>query len=163
MNRRDAARLLARRYPGGIDALAPRLGKRADTLRKELTGVEGYKWGVDDEEQLMELCRAAGVADPLAPLSAGAINSGALLIPLPQSMDVGGDTWNCLAEASKRFGTLVQDIGAAVADNTVTANELRTVEADFGALVSTGQSCLTHLRARHEEGKPAHLREVKTG
>ena len=42
MNRRSAALHLARRYPDW-DSLAAHMNKRPDTLRKELTGVEGYK------------------------------------------------------------------------------------------------------------------------
>jgi hypothetical protein len=147
MNRRDAALHLAKRYPGGIDA-----------LRKELTGVNGYKWGVDDEELLVDLCQAARVPDALAPITAAAANAGALLIPLPQHVDADSTTWRCLASATEKFGALVRDIGDAVADGKVTANELRTVEADFGHLVSVGQHCLLSLKAMHEAAKPTHLR-----
>lgn len=130
------------------------MGKRPDTLRKELTGVEGYKWGVDDEELLISLCIAAKVVDPLAPITAAAINAGALVILLPQGLDSGGPTFKCLADAAHEFGVFMTTAADAVADGRVTAHELRDVEQEFGALVAKGQACLGNLSAMHEAGKP---------
>jgi hypothetical protein len=158
MNRRDAALLLAHRYPGGLEALGARLGKRPDTLRKELTGLPGYKWGADDEELLVGLCLAAGVEDSLAPITAAAVNAGALVIPLPRQPDDGGGSFKHLAEAAREFGEFVASVADAEADGRVTANEIKRVERELGDLVSKGQSCVSHLRALHEAGKPTHLR-----
>lgn len=160
MNRRDAALHLARRYPGGIEALAQRMGKHPDTLRKELTAVNGYKWGVDDEEVSMAMCIAAGVSDPLAPLTAVAANLGVLLVPLPQQLDGDSDTFHCLARAASEFSEFMKTIADAVADGKVTANELRRVEHELGDLVAKGQGCVAALRKMHEEAKPAHLKSV---
>lgn len=158
MNRRNAALHLALRHPD-FDSLAAHMGKRSDTLRKELTGVKGYKWGVDDEELLIMLCLAAGVADPLAPLTAGAINASALLIPLPRD-DSGGTTYKCLAEAANEFGGFMSSAADAIADGKVTANELRNVEREFAELVAKGQSCIAQMSALYEAGKPVELRAV---
>jgi hypothetical protein len=160
MNRRDAALHLARRYPGGIEALAPRMGKHADTLRKELTAVNGYKFGVDDEELMMSLCVAAGVHDALAPLTAEAANLGVLLIPLPQQLDGDSDTFHCLAHAAGEFSEFMKTVADAVADGKVTPNELRRVERELGELVSKGQGCVAALRKIYEAEKPAHLRSI---
>jgi hypothetical protein len=158
MNRRAAAMLLANRYPGGLDALAPQLGKRPDTLRKELTGAPAYKWGADDEELMISLCLAAGVSDPLAPITAAAANAGALLIPLPQHASGAADSFRCLADTAREFSEFVASVADAEADGRVTANELKRVERELGELVSRGQDCVARLRKIHEEGKPAHLR-----
>jgi hypothetical protein len=160
MNRRDAALHLARRYPGGIEALAPRMGKKPDTLRKELTGVEGYKWGVDEEELMISLCQAAGVADSIAPITAAAVNAGALVIPLPRELSAQGGSFQCLADAAREFGEFVASVAEAEADGCVTANELRRVERELGELVAKGQGCVARLKAVHEAGKPAHLKAV---
>lgn len=161
MNRRDAALLLAGRYPGGIDALAPRMGKSPATLRKELTGAEGFKWGVDSEELLISLCQSAGVADPIAPITAAAVNAGALVIPLPRAADVDGGSFQCLAEAAREFGEFVASVAEAEADGRVSANELKRVERELGELVAKSQGCVSRLRAVHEAGKPAHLKAVQ--
>jgi hypothetical protein len=160
MNRRDAALHLARRYPGGVEALALRIGKNADTLRKELTGVHGYKWGVDDEELMMELCRAAGVHDALAPLTAEAANLGVLLVPLPQQLSGDSDTFHCLARAASEFSEFMKTVADAVAHGKVTSNDLRRVERELGELVAQGQGCVAALRKIHEDAKPAHIRSV---
>ena len=155
MNRRIAALHLARRYPDW-DSLASHMGKRPDTLRKELTGVEGYKWGVEDEELLISLCLSAKVPDPLAPFTAAAANAGALLIPLPTgSAGAAEHALKCLADAAREFGVFLAKAAEAVADGHVSANELRDVEREFGALVAKGQACLGSLSAMHEAGKPA--------
>ncbi len=153
MNRRIAAFHLARRYPDW-DSLAAHMKKRPDTLRKELTGVEGYKWGVDDEELLIALCIGAGVLDPLGPLTAAALNAGALLLPLPQNLQEDGPTFKCLAEAAQEFGLFMSTLSAAVADGNVTANELKEGELEFSKLVAKGQACMANLTAIHEAGKP---------
>ena len=157
MNRRSAALHLARRYPDW-DSLAAHMNKRPDTLRKELTGVEGYKWGVDDEELLISLCIAAKVADPLAPITAAAVNAGALLIPLAPVSAANGATFKCLADTAYEFGTFMATVSESVADNDVSANEVREVERHFGLLVSKGQACVSQLIAMHEAAKPAFAR-----
>lgn len=47
-------------YPGGREAVALRLGKTEETLRKELSGVPTHKLGVIDAETIVALCRDAG-------------------------------------------------------------------------------------------------------
>lgn len=162
MNRLDANHCLARAYPGGIDAVALRLGKPPDTVRKELTGVKGYKFGIDTEEHLMQICQAAGMHDALLPLTAAAVNMGALLIPLPRD-DASGTTYKCLAEAAHEFGGFMSSAADAIADGKVTANELRNVEREFSELVAKGQSCVAQMAALYEAGKPAELRSVPSG
>lgn len=161
MNRRIAALHLARRYPDW-DSLAAHMGKRPDTLRKELTGVEGYKWGVDDEELLISLCLAAKVPDHLAPITAAAVNAGALVIPLPQEQGANGPTFKCLADAAHEFGLFMAEAAESLADGKVTSTELREVERKFGALVAKGQACVGSMSALHEAGKPAYLRGSAT-
>ena len=162
MNRRDAALLLARRYPGGIEAVASRMGKKADTLRKELTGIDGYKWGVDEEELLVHLCHSAKVADPLSPLTASLLNFGAVVLLLPETSDSDSPTFRCLAEAAQEFGSFMASAADALADGKVSANEMRNVEREFGELVSKGQHCLARMAAIHDAGKPAALRPVSS-
>ena len=156
MNRRIAALHLARRFPDW-DSLAAHMGKRPDTLRKLLTGVEGYKWGDDDEELLISLCMAAKVPDHLAPITAAAVNAGALLIPLPHETQGNSPTFKCLADAAHEFGLFMADAAASLADGRVTSTELREVERHFGALVGKGQACVASMSALHEAGKPGYL------
>lgn len=158
MNRRDEALRLALRYPGGIDALAGRMSKRPDTLRKELTGVHGYKFGVDEEELLIALCIGARVLDPLAPITAAAVNAGAMVIPLPVALDEGSSSFAVLAETAKEFGEFMASVAESAADGRISANEIKRIERESGDLVSRVQACVAHMHAMHEGSKPSHLR-----
>jgi hypothetical protein len=152
MNRLDAALLLAKRYPGGIESLAPRMGIRPDTLRKELTRQDGYKFGTDEEELLMELCEGAGVSDPLAPLTACAVNHGAMLLPLPAALvPNGGAPLERLAEEVKDFAEFTQAQAGAWADARISDNELRDLERKAGALVAVIQQSLADAKRQHDE------------
>jgi hypothetical protein len=159
MNRRAQALHLARRYPDW-DSLAAHMGKRPDTLRKELTGVEGYKWGVDDEELLISLCIAARVADPLAPITAAAVNAGALLIPLLPTTLADGPTFKVLADTAYEFGAFMSTVSESIADGSVSANELREVERHFGLLVGKGQACVGNLVALQAAARPSDIRRA---
>ncbi len=153
MNRRIAALHLARRHPDW-DVLEAHMGKRKDTLRKELTNQPGYKWGVDDEELLIDLCEAIGVPDPLAPLTAGLVNRRVIFWQLPVESEGDSPTFQCLAAAAKDFGEFMVTASAALADGKVTANELKNVQREFGEFVAKGQACLASMSALHEAGKP---------
>jgi hypothetical protein len=160
MNRRDACLHLALAYPGGIEALAQRMGKRPDTLRKELTGAAGYKFGIDEEEVLVALCLAANVPrdQVLAPITAAAVNAGAMVIPLPLSAGGDENTMRCIANTAREFAEFTASIADAAADGRVTANELKRVDLEAIELVARVQACVVTMRAMHESAKPAHLR-----
>ncbi len=160
MNRRDAGLHLALAFPGGLDALSQRMNKRPDTLRKELTGVEGYKWGVADEELLIDMAIAARMRpqEYLSPITAAAVNAGAMVIPLPRDVDVGEDAMRCLAEAASEFGSFMHVNADAAADGRITGNELKNIDRECGRLVSLIQACASKMHALHESGKPNHLR-----
>lgn len=153
MNRRAASLQLAYRFPGGLEAVAALLGKRADTLRKELTGASGYKWGIDDEEQLIALCQAHSVADPLAPIAAAAVNAGAMLLQLP-TVTEEAPTFSCLASAAREFAGFIGSIASADAHGAITARELKQIEREAADLVASTQQCVTHAHRLHLAGRP---------
>jgi len=161
MNRLDANRRTAGRYPGGIDALAVRMNKSPVTLRKELSGAPGFKFGIECEDELMSLCQAAGVVDPLAPLMASAVSHGARVIALPINHGRESSSFQCLAETAREFSEFVASVADAEADGTVTANEVKRVDRELGELIAMAETCAQRLRAMHEAAKPAHLREVR--
>jgi hypothetical protein len=163
MNVVTAAWALARRFKGGVEAAAARIVKNPSTLAKELSGVNGYKFGADDLDALTQAAVADGVPTALEALNLMAANVGAIVVMLPRAADDGADTLKCLAEAAHDFGRFVTGVGAAAADGTVTANELREVERELGALIGRGQACVTRLMALHEAAKPAHLKSVGGG
>lgn len=161
MNVRNAAWHLARRFQNGIEGAALAIGKNADTLRKELTGVHGYKLGLDEVDALTQKAIAEGVSEPLAAVTAMAANANALLLMLPQGLEYDGNTFKCLAEAAREFSEFMSKVAEALGDGMVTANELREVEHAFSVFMAKGQQCLARLQAMHDAGKPAHLHQVR--
>jgi len=56
MNPCDALRLMVRQYPGGLEVMALRIGKRPEVLRKELAGAEAFKLGLNTAMVISEMC-----------------------------------------------------------------------------------------------------------
>lgn len=157
MNRREAARELAEKYPDGMEALSARMGKRGDTLRKELTAVKGYKWGTDDEEMLIALCQAARMENALAPHAISAAMHGAQLLPLPP--DGGEETAaECMAACAQNFAAFFASASRAVAAGDASRNELRRIEREAGALVVIAQKLVAQISAMHEAGRAAPMK-----
>ena len=149
MNVRDAAYHLVHDYPGGAEALAPRLGKRANSLSAEVTpnpvlgshGRPAAKLGLLEAMAIMQMANDHRV------LHAMAAELGYLNIPLPQVLDEDEDS--DAATAAQRLGDLAREfaevMGAAVAglaDGRLSDRELRQVEHEWGQLVAQGQSLL---------------------
>lgn len=149
MNVRDAAYHLVHDYPGGADALGPRLGKRGSSLSAEVsmhpvTNADGRptaKLGVADAMKAMHM---SGDHRLLHAMSA---ELGYLNVPLPPMPGDEDDADG--AAAAQRMGELAREfaevMGAAVttmADGRVSDNELARVEAEWGQLVARGQQLL---------------------
>ncbi|MDQ0040843.1 phage regulatory CII family protein [Variovorax boronicumulans] len=159
MNILDAARHLVRRFPGGIECLAIRLGKRPSTLRHEVAGSDAYKLGLQDAELITQLAIEQHVENPLQLLNVLATNCGAVLIPLPGLHDGGGATFEDLAATAKEFAEFVAATSSAVADGHVTGNELRDVDRELSELIGCAQRVRAGLAAIHAAEKPAALLE----
>jgi hypothetical protein len=159
----DAARNLARRYPGGIEALAPRIprnddsgrAKSPDVLRHELKGTGTNKFGLEDADLLTQFSIELGVSDPLAIINAMAANAGAMVLPLP-NLDAGDEvTIQGLAQFAKEFSDVMNVMAEAVKDNNVSENELAAVDKELGELIGRAQALRAHLAQMHETAKPS--------
>jgi hypothetical protein len=159
MNILDAARHLVRRFPGGIECLAIRLGKRASTLRHEVAGSDAYKLGLQDAELITQFAIEEHVENPLQILNVLATNCGAVLIPLPGLHEGSGATFEDLAATAKEFAEFVATTSSAMADGRVTGNELRDVDRELSELIGCAQRVRAGLAAIHAAEKPAALLE----
>ena len=163
MNVMDAARLVARDYPGGIEAVAGRLGKAATSLRHELDpGYRTAKFGLADAVLLTELTREMAGGPDLRIVTAFAAEVGAMLIPLPEFAGGAGDM-AAMTDAVREFGEFgeyVARVGESLADGRVTDNELADTERELGQMVQAAQKLQAMLRARNQAAKPDHLRDA---
>jgi len=151
----DAARTLAHDQPGGATALAVRMGCNGTTLNHELRETGGAKLG------LRRAVLMTVLTGDLRILNAFAAEAGCMVLQLPEALQVdGNECMQDLGRTAKEFADVVQEVSASCADGDITANELQRVERQWAELVTAGQRLLAGLRARHEEGKPQHLKAV---
>lgn len=138
MNLLDAARRLAKGYPGGIDALANRMHKSPTTLRHELSGASGYKLGAEDLEEMTLLAIGAHQHNALVALATMNANCGQMAIPLPQALAASDD--DCMrqvAGVAKEFSDLVQAVSDRGADGEISANDLSAIDKELTELVAS--------------------------
>lgn len=155
MNLIDAARNLARRFPGGIEAVALRLGKRDSSMRHELAGSDAYKLGLQDAELMTQMAVEQRVDNPLQILNTLAANCGAVVVPLPELHNGAGGTFEDLAATAKEFAEFVAITASAAADGVVTGNELREVDRELSELIGCAQRVRAGMAALHASGQPA--------
>jgi hypothetical protein len=159
----DAFDRLCKHYPGGIAAMALRLGKREGTLRAELKPPVGStaKLGYDDAVEIMRNCQQLGMPDALAPLDLLEAEFGRQAIPLPELAQLGdADLVRHTHRLTSEFSDVLMAVAAAGDADGVTDNDLRNAEAQFGELIAAGHQVLERMRRMNAEGKPAHLRAV---
>ena len=154
----DATRLTMRSYPGGIAAIALRMGRSASSLEKETRCQPGHKMGLLDALEVMQLAREARSDHALAALNALADALGCMVLELPAREDVDSSTVVDVAALMRECAELVTEVVDADADRIITRNELARLERSWGEVVAAGQAMLLRLRARHAAGKPASER-----
>lgn len=154
----DAISRACRHYPGGIPAIATRLGKSTSTLEKELRCAPGFKLGAEDALAISAMCADLGTPHALDYANAVAEVVRAELNLIPHLADADADTVKDVSDVMRECADVVQAVVGADADRVVTANELREAESQASELIAAVQTTLSHLRAKHEAAKPAHLR-----
>ena len=149
MNSLDALRRMVANYPGGRAALAVRLGKSDEVLRKELSGASAHhKMGLGDAEQIAEMCREAGSADAHALGTVFSFRAGMLTLPAAPA-----DGERCLARATAAAVHEVADVLLAVtkskADGNISDNDRAEVQREIGQSVAALRTVLAILEAEH--------------
>ena len=155
MNILDSVRRMCRTYPGGVDAVAPRLDKSPSTLEKELRGAPGFKLGAVDAAEISAMCMELGTEDARAYATALAAQMGCLLVPLPPMLTVQGvECMKALAETSRESAELIAETCASLSDGVVSDNELQRIDRAIAELVGAAQALRGGMAALNESGKP---------
>ena len=139
INQHDVLYSVARAYPGGIEALAPRMGMTAPVLRNKLRpGVDTHYMSFEQVSLLLELVEEANVANAKLPIRAFCWRHGMVALDMarikgaPQTdADLNrayGNVLNELGDISKKFGE-------ALADGHVSHTEMDALELEFEQLV----------------------------
>jgi hypothetical protein len=140
MNLLDAARNLARNYPGRLAAMAHRLGKQPDTLRHETSGAPMYKLGIEDAQEMTLFAQEVNQPDALAILNAFAANCGCMVLPMPKVLNLSGaECMRGLSETSREFAELCSAVASSMQDGKISDNELKKIEHETGQLMAALQ------------------------
>jgi len=151
-NQHDCIYNLARQYPGGIEALALRLGTTAKLLRKKLTpGEVRNHLSFEDATAIMEVCQAIGMADALAPLHATAFRLGQINVPIPE-VERGDLTQEAIHTAAvgamRQLAEAMAASSDALIDDNLTAKELADIEPKIRGILPLVCSWLERMRVR---------------
>lgn len=126
MSATDAAYRLAHRYPGGVAALAARLGMSANTLQHKLNPhCSTHHLYLSDAEALTALTGDPEIAQALA------FACGHVCIPAPSVIGADGALAERIASVGREFGDVMRATLDAIADGRVTQRELAEYDAQF--------------------------------
>ena len=159
MNELDAIRLIVANFPGGLEVVALRLGKPAETLRKEIAGAQGFKLGVLHAAQISEMAIEAKSSHCHAFVNTIAGAAGRFIeLPVREMTAPKQDLRSDMAQLLKECSDAVLALTTALADDTISDNELRTIQREVGELLSKSQDVLRGATENNAASKPAHLR-----
>lgn len=151
MNVLDSVRRAVRHYPGGVDAVAARLGKSPSTLEKELRAAPQYKLGAVDAAEIAAMCVEHGGGFGLEYPTRLAEAVGCTLLQLPEGGRLADQvTAKAVADLMREFADVVTSATAADADGEISRNEMLTIERQWAELVGAGQALLRVLETKHE-------------
>lgn len=141
-----AAFNVAHDYRGGAHQLALDIGENPNTFSHALTETGGAKLGLKTAVKM-----SLRAPRDLRILQAFAAECGQMVTPLPEALDLlGGDCMRALADTSKEFNDLVQEVCRSLADDgKINANELQRIDREGGELVAQLHRLLAMVRASH--------------
>lgn len=148
----DSVRRAVRHYPGGVEAVAARLGKSPSTLEKELRAAPQYKLGAVDAAEIAAMCSEVGSTHAADYPTRVAEAVGGTLLLLPHAPHGARDdiTAQGVAALVREFADVVSTATMADADGEISLNEIRAVREQWAELVAAGQAFIQHLEAKHE-------------
>ena len=160
MNELDAIRLIVSNFPGGLEVVALRLGKPAETLRKEIAGAQGFKLGVNQASEISAMAIEAKSAHCHAFVNVIAGNAGQFIQLPVREMAAKQDLRNDAAGLVKEGTDVLLELNTALADEEISDNELARIEREAYEVFERAQALVRGARARNLAGKPAHVRAV---
>lgn len=152
MNALDAIHHAAQHAPGGIAALAVRIGKSVHTLRHELRGAPGHKLGLMDAVLMAQMLGSHRLAVAVAD------EAGGMFVPL--AFDASGEPIADIADAMRELSELAGALGESYRDGKISANELASIEAQASDVMAVVHRIVAAAKAVHAQSVPAALRKV---
>lgn len=158
MTPEDSLKRMVKHYPGGIEVIAMRIGKPAETLRKELACAPGFKLGLSCATLISELCIEAKSEHCMAFVNALASKAGGFIelpvIDMAEPVNLQRSMGQVIREMSDvSMSTIEGDADGVFSDNDL-AKSLKEIHEAYAAL----QAHELSLRAKNLAGKPSALR-----
>jgi hypothetical protein len=142
MNQHDALYTVARAYPGGLDALAQKMGISANVLRNKLApGITSHYPSFEEVSEIVALCQQAGLKDALMPIHAMLARHGmaGFIVPSPEAVATD-DLSQTVCQVMAQVGGVANAVSQALLDGVVTTLEADLIEREFqGALTALGE------------------------
>lgn len=153
INQHDALYIAARAYPGGVEALALRMGMTAGVLYKKLRPAVGsHHVNYEEVSEIVEHLEAAGRLD-MAELALSAFNwrHGRVTFKLPEVNVPSGELFGQVLSILREEGTLANDISEALAnDGRIDDVELLKIEKDLQQCIEALVILRNKVRAKHD-------------
>ena len=133
MNQHDALYKVARAYPGGLEALAARMGMSVNVLRNKLApGIESHYPSFEELSVIIEHCHTAGVKESHLPLHAllGRHGLAAFVVPEPSAVS-DDDLSQTVCRVMSRVGDVAEAVSTALLDGVITDSEADLIEREF--------------------------------
>lgn len=128
----DELKRMVAHYPGGRPAIALRLGKPDETLRKELDGAPTHKLGVSDALSIVGMC--AALRTPHHDAFAHVVSRESHGRHVPEDAAAGSlaqSIQHLLSDETRETGEMVMAVLQALdGDGQVSDNELRRIERE---------------------------------
>lgn len=145
-----AAFNVAEDYEGGARQLALDIGENPNTFSHALNGTAGAAL------RARTLVKMSKRTKDFRILFSFAAECGYMCVPLPESLDVGGnDCFRRLSEASQEFAKLCQEACADLGDDELNDNEMARLNTHVGKLIQAAHAFQRAATAKHQASKPA--------
>ena len=148
INQHDALYNVVRSYPGGLEAVAQRMGMNATTLRKKvMPSIESHHANFKEVSVVIELAEGARVPNAFVPLHAFCWRHGHVAFKLPVGDHDADDLLKQVVEVMGDEGELANAISGAL------ANDLKINRREFDEIDLGIEKCLNALVVLREKVK----------
>ncbi len=154
MNQHDALYTVARKYPGGLEALARELDISVNVLRNKLAPtIASHYPSFEEVSLIVERCHAAGVPDAHLPLHALLVRHGmaAFVVPQPEAARQD-DLSQTVCRVMSEVGAVAEAVSSALIDGKVTEAEADLIERKFHSALSALGAWRARLRNEADAG-----------
>lgn len=158
MNKHDALYIAARAYPGGVEALATRMGISSNVLYKKLRrAVDSHHLSYEEASQILELLSDSG-RDQMIELAIRSFmwRHGYVAYKLPDDIEEVDDEV-LLAQILKiisKKGVLAHNIKNALEnDGVIDSDEYPQIEGDIQQCITVLMELKSKVKSMHEQHK----------